>query len=170
MTAHPSHPQESALYQSLEDLGIDFAVVEHQPVFTVGESHGLHEQIAGNHTKNLFLKDAGSTYWLITVPHDKRVDLKALPAAIGSKRVSFGKGEDMEMLLGISPGSVTPLAAFNDKEYRVRVVVDAVLAATQLVQVHPLRNSATLGLSGGDLLLALRHWGHNVEVVEVPAL
>lgn len=164
------HPQEADLYASLNAQGIAFAVVEHDPVFTVEESAHLHEQIAGAHTKNLFLKDAGGQYWLVTVPADARVDLKALPAAIGSKRVSFGKGEDMEKLLGITPGSVTPLAGFNDKAGAVNIVLDQALADAPLVQVHPLRNSATLGLIGTDLLRALESWGHAPLVASIPTL
>ncbi len=169
MTASP-HPQEQALYQSLDDLAIAYAVAEHDPVFTVDESAHLHARIAGAHTKNLFLKDAGGRFWLVTVPHDKRVDLKALPAAIGSKRVSFGKGEDMEALLGISPGSVTPLAGFNDREDALTIVIDVALATAPLVQVHPLRNSASLGLSGADLVRALETWGRRPVIVDVPAV
>lgn len=167
MTAHPN---EDRLYASLTALGIAHDVVEHEPVFTVDESADLHEQIAGAHTKNLFLKDAGGAFWLVTVPCNARVDLKALPAAIGSKRVSFGKAEDMEALLGITPGSVTPLAAFNDTQAKVQVVIEQSLAAADLVQVHPLRNSATLGLSGANLLRALSDWGHAPIIADIPVL
>ena len=164
------HPQEASLYTALETLGIAYDVVEHSPVFTVAESTEIHRQIPGAHTKNLFLKDAGGQYWLVTVPHDKRVDLKALPAVIGSKRVSFGKGEDMERLLGITPGSVSPLAAFNDADGVVRVVLDRSLAEAALVQVHPLRNSATGSLTGADLVRALTTWQHPPLIVEIPAV
>lgn len=164
------HRKEASLYTALETLGIAYAVVEHSPVFTVAESTEIHRQIPGAHTKNLFLKDAGGQYWLVTVPHDKRVDLKALPAVFGSKRVSFGKGEDMERLLGITPGSVTPLAAFNDADGVVRVVLDQSLAEAALVQVHPLRNSATASLTGADLVRALTAWKHPPLIVEIPAV
>jgi Ala-tRNA(Pro) deacylase len=122
----------------------------------------------GAHTKNLFLKDVGGAYWLVTVPSHARVDLKALPAAIGSKRVSFGKAEDMERLLGIAPGSVTPLAAINAEPGSIAVVLDAALAIADPVNVHPLRNTATLGLSGATILDLLRHWGHQPLVASIP--
>ena len=105
----------------------------------------------------------------MTAPHEARVDLKALPALIGSRKLSFGKAEDMERLLGITPGSVTPLAAYNDRRGAVRVVVDARLVAQSCVNVHPLRNTATLGLSGSGLLAALAAWGHPAIIVDLPA-
>lgn len=149
--------------------GIVWTLREHEAVFTVEESARLHEEIAGCHTKNLFLKDSGGQYWVVTAPHNVSIDLKILPAAIGSKKVSFGKAEAMEELLGISPGSVTPLAAFNDQQNAVNFVVDRRLADAATVNVHPLRNTATLGLSGNDLLAFLRLTGHEPVVTELPA-
>jgi Ala-tRNA(Pro) deacylase len=145
-----------------------FAEHEHSAVFTVAESHALHRDIPGEHSKNLFLKDAAGAFWLVTVPAEARVDLKALPAAIGCKRVSFGKAEDMERLLGISPGSVTPLAAINASPGSLSVVIDADLAAAERVNVHPLRNTATIGLAGADVLRLLRRWGHDPLVAPIP--
>ncbi|HEY0597610.1 prolyl-tRNA synthetase associated domain-containing protein [Sphingopyxis sp.] len=159
---------EAGLRTDLDTLEIPFAEHEHDAVFTVAESDAVHAAMPGAHTKNLFLKDAGGAFWLVTVPSDARVDLKALPAAIGSKRVSFGKAEDMERLLGVTPGSVTPLAAINAAPGSITVVLDEVLAAAGTVNVHPLRNTATLGLSGATILDLLRHWGHRPIVASIP--
>jgi Ala-tRNA(Pro) deacylase len=161
---------EQQLYADLAALGIVFDVVEHLAVFTVEESRAVDADIPGAHTKNLFLKDAGGQFWLVTVPAELRVDLKALPAAIGSKRVSFGKAEDMERLIGVTPGSVTPLAAIADANGVVTVVLDASLASADRMNVHPLRNTATLGLSGADLVRALTQWRHPPVIADIPAL
>ena len=114
------------------------------------------------------LKDAGGAFWLVTVPGEARVDLKALPAAIGCKRVSFGKADDMQRLLGIAPGSVTPLAAINAAPGSITVVLDAGLAAAERVNVHPLRNTGTIGLAGATILDLLRHWGHEPLIASIP--
>lgn len=159
---------EAGLLADLASLAIPYTHHDHAAVFTVAESDSVHAAMPGAHTKNLFLKDAGGAYWLITVPADARVDLKALPAAIRCKRVSFGKGEDMERLLGIAPGSVTPLAMINAAPGSVTVVIDAALADAAQVNVHPLRNTATLGLAGEALLRLLRHWGQAPLVAAVP--
>lgn len=161
---------ETRLYADLTDLGIAHQVHEHEAVFTVEESARLHVDIPGAHVKNLFLKDNGGRFWLITVPADKRVALKALPGAIGCKRVSFGNADDMDRLLGVTPGSVTPVAAINDAGGEVTVVLDAALADAPLVNVHPLRNTASMALSGAGLLRALRHWNHEPIIADVPAL
>ncbi len=161
---------EARLHADLAALGIATAQVEHEAVFTVGESERLHREIAGAHTKNLFLKDAGGAFWLVTVPADARVDLKALPAAIGCKRVSFGKAEDMARLLAITPGSVSPLAAINDADGAVTVVLDAALADASSINVHPLRNTATLSIAADDLIRVLTHWNHAPLIAPIPRL
>ena len=160
---------ETKLSADLKALDIPYDVVEHPAVFTVEESQAVDGDIPGAHTKNLFLKDAGGRFWLVTVPATLRADLKALPAVMGAKRVSFGKGEDMERLIGVTPGSVTPLGAIADAAGAVTIVLDAALAAADRVNCHPLRNTATLGLSGADLVRALTHWGHPPVIIDVPA-
>ncbi len=167
MTGHTQRG-EAGLRADLAALGIAFGEQEHPAVFTVAESSALHARMPGAHTKNLFLKDAGGAFWLVTVPAATRVDLKALPGAIGCKRVSFGKPEHMARLLGISPGSVTPLAAINAEPGSIKVVTEQNLAAAARVNVHPLRNTATIGLSGADLLRLLVHWGHAPLVTAIP--
>lgn len=159
---------DEALKTALSSLGIAWSILEHEAVFTVEESLAIHDALPGAHTKNLFLKDSGSQFWLVTVEHARRVDLKALAAVIGAKKLSFGKAEDMEALLGVSPGAVTPLAALNDAGRAVRVVLDNELAVAAQVHVHPLRNTATIGLSGADLCRALTEWGHAPLLAAIP--
>ena len=161
---------EEGLREDLASLAITFAEHRHAAVFNVAESRMLDRDFPGEHTKNLFLEDAGGAFWLVTVPAEARVDLKALPAAIGSKRVSFAKADDMVRLLGIEPGSVTPLAMINADPGDVSVVLDTSLAAAERINVHPLRNTGTLGLAGSDVLRLLRHWGHRPLVGGVPVV
>ena len=160
---------EEGLRDDLLSLAIPFEHHEHEAVFTVDESRDIKASLPGEHTKNLFLKDAGGAFWLFTVPAEMRVDLKALPRAIGCTRVSFGKPDDMERLLGLTPGSVTPLGAINAEPGSITVVLDRTLAEAERMNVHPLRNTATIGLSGADCLRLLRYWGHAPRVADIPA-
>lgn len=161
---------EAGLRADLAALAISFDSQEHAAVFTVAESSALYDRLSGAHSKNLFLKDEGGVFWLLTVPAAARVDLRALPRAISCKRVSFAKPEDMERLLGISPGSVTPLAMINAASGSVTVVLDEGLAAAPRVNVHPLRNTATIGLAGADILRLLTHWGHTPRIAAIPVV
>lgn len=159
---------EAGVRADLAALAIPFTEHEHAAVFTVAESRRIDADLPGRHTKNLFLKDTAGDFWLVTVPAEARVNLKALPAAIGCKRVSFAKPEEMERLIGITPGSVTPLAMINAALGSVTLVLDAGLAAAERINVHPLRNTGTLGLAGRDVLALARHWGHDPLVATIP--
>jgi Ala-tRNA(Pro) deacylase len=81
--------------------------------------------------------------------------------------VSFAKADDMQRLLGISPGSVTPLAAINDSAGEVTVVLDSTLLEATRINVHPLRNTATIGIAPSDLVRLLRHWEHDPVIAEI---
>lgn len=161
---------EAQLYNDLATLGIVYEVYEHPAVFTVAESSQHNDAIPGAHTKNLFLKDKAGEYFLVTVPADARVDLKALPAAMGCGRVSFGKAEDMERLIGVTPGSVTALAIMNDSAGEVGLVLDASLMEAELINCHPLRNTATLGLAPDDLVRAVTFWRHPPLIKAIPIM
>jgi Ala-tRNA(Pro) deacylase len=160
---------EQRLMDDIAAASIRVSVYEHVAVFTVEESIGLHQSIPGQHTKNLFLKSADDRYWLITIPHDRRADLKLIARKLDAGKLSFAKPEAMEQLLGIRPGAVSPLAAINDRELRVQVVVDASFRTDTTINVHPLRNTATVSMSTADLLGLLERWGHSPIVADLQA-
>jgi Ala-tRNA(Pro) deacylase len=160
---------EQRLMSDLEAAGVAVTVHEHSPVFTVEESVGLHASIAGAHTKNLFLRSADGRFWLITTPHDRRADLKYIATKLGAGKMSFAKAEAMQRLLGITPGSVTPLAVINDRNGEVQVVIDESFRAAGTINVHPLRNTATLSMSTGDLIMMLERWEHPPRVLDLRA-
>jgi Ala-tRNA(Pro) deacylase len=76
----------------------------------------------------------------------------------------------MERLLGITPGAVTALAAINDKDCAVQFVLDAALAQADIINCHPLRNSATLSIATSDLMRAQAYWQHPPQIISVPTL
>jgi len=135
------------LFAFLDAHGVDHRTLEHPAVFRVGEGDEVKAALPGGHTKNLFLKDARGELWLVSALQDARIDLKALPKAIGSARLSFGSAQAMADALGVTPGSVTAFALINDPDHRVRFVLDAGLAAADPVNFHPLENTATTAVS-----------------------
>src|SRR5713101_2734970 len=124
----PMAATPSELFAFLDRLSIAHVTVTHPPLFTVEQSRELRGTIPGGHTKNLFLKDKKGALFLVTALEDAVIELKSLHRLIGaSGRLSFGSAELMRATLGIEPGAVTPLAAMNDSEGRVAVVLDAAL-------------------------------------------
>lgn len=164
----PKTPDE--LFAFLDSLGINVTTKLHPPLFTVADSQALRGEIAGGHTKNLFLKDKKDNFFLVTVDEDAEVDLKQIHHMIGaSSRVSFGKPEALMELLGVVPGSVTVFGLINDTERRVKLVLDSGLMENDIINAHPLSNDATTSISSSDLLRFVKETGHDPLVLKVAA-
>lgn len=103
----PATPED--LFARFAKLGIETTTVHHAPLYTVEDSKALRGEIAGAHTKNLFLKDKKGNLFLLVLEESAKVDLKRVHEIIGAAgKVSFGSAELLTEVWGVSPGSVTP--------------------------------------------------------------
>jgi len=163
--------EAEAICRFLNENGISFQRFDHPPVYTVDDVHRLTPDLPGAKTKNLFLKDnKGKRHFLVVMPADNRVDLKALPEHIDAKRVSFASAKRLMTYLGIEPGSVSLLAVFNDcEQHQVEVFIDSSLWAEDAFQFHPLVNTATLVIPKEGIERFLSATGHDARIVEVPS-
>jgi Ala-tRNA(Pro) deacylase len=153
----------------LAEHGIDQTTYDHPPVFRVEEGLELKADMPGAHTKNLFLKDKKSRLWLISARQDTVIDLKAVPGSIGSDRLSFGNETLMFETLGVRPGSVSALGLVNDVDRRVTLVLDRRLWEAEIVNFHPLTNTATTALSRGAFRSFLTRIGREPLVIDFGA-
>ena len=154
----------------LDEIGVAHQTHDHPAVFRVEEGEEIKARIPGAHTKNLFLKDARDQLWLISAEGHAAIDLKRLHQVIGSARLSFGSAALMEATLGVTPGSVTAFALINDKDRRVRFVLDRTLAEAELVNFHPLTNTATTTVSASGFRRFLAAIGVAPMVVDFEAM
>jgi Ala-tRNA(Pro) deacylase len=150
----------TALFACLDRLGIAHSTIDHPPVFTVEEAQVHTHHLPGGHTKNLFLEDKQGGIWLVTCLDEQPVKVNALARLLGAARFSFGKPDRLMEVLGVEPGSVTALALINDTDRRVRPVLDTKLMAHDLVNCHPLTNTATTTLRSADLLRFMTALGY----------
>jgi Ala-tRNA(Pro) deacylase len=162
----PMPVDRKTLSARLEQLGIKTATVEHAPMFTVEQSTQLRETIPGAHTKNLFLADKDGRLVLVIAKDDTRVDLKEIAKQLGLGRLSFGKPELLESVLGVPAGSVTPFALINETAAGVTVVIDQALMDFAEMNCHPLENTATTRLATGDLLRFIEAMGHRPIILK----
>ena len=166
---HTPRYSRDTLLAKLDEMGIATETVEHEAVATVEESSAVHRDLAGAHTKNLFVKDKKGRVFLVVVPAHARVNLKALHPVIGAQgRVSFGRPDQLWALLGVRPGSVTVFAAANDEDGAVTVVLDREIAEADTVCGHPMENTATTAIAQSDLRRFLSAHDHEPIVVDVP--
>ena len=160
------------LFAFLDRLDIPHKTMRHPALFTVEQSQSLRGQIAGGHTKNLFLRDKRGALYLVSALEDAEIDLKSLHRRLGaSGRFSFGSAEQMRATLGVEPGAVTPFGALSDTEALVTVVLDAAMMAHATLNFHPLVNTMTTSIGRDDLVRFLAATGHaaRIEPVAGPA-
>lgn len=154
----------------MADQGVEQTTHDHPAVFRVEEGLALKAGMPGAHTKNLFLKDRKGRLWLISARQDTVVDLKRAPKTIGSDKLSFGNEALLYETLGVRGGSVTALGLINDPDNRVTFVLDKALWDADVVNFHPLTNTATTALAQADFRRFLMLIGREPVVVDFDSL
>lgn len=160
--------ESDKLLAYLETSGIQVHTFEHPPVHTVEDSKALRGKIPGLHTKNLFLRDGKKNYFLFVTDEDAVINLKQLAKKIGAKAgLSFGSPDALMEMLAIQPGAVSVLAVVNDRDRRVKLVLDRKLASATAINCHPLSNERTTSLSQEALVKFLATLGLEAIYVDM---
>jgi Ala-tRNA(Pro) deacylase len=155
------------IYAHLTALNIPFEVTEHEAVYTMEELNRISLAHPEAEAKNLFVRDDKKQhYYMITVPGEKRVDLKLFQKQQGLRKLSFGSADDLMALLGLIPGAVSPLGLLNDENHRVTLYLDRAFE-NHLISIHPNDNTATVCLQTADLVQILTNRGCSVDFVEM---
>ena len=153
------------LLAKLDGFGIKASTRAHAPVLTVDEMMAVCGDLPGAHTKNLFLRDAKKTYFLVSMMHDAALDLKALRHLIGARgNLSFASAEALSEKLGVITGAVSPFAVINDPDGAVQVCLQDALMAQPIANFHPLTSDRTTSITPADLTRFLEATSHAPKV------
>ena len=145
-------PREVRTYDFLDSLGIEYKQIDHERAETMEACNAIDEALGVIMCKNLFLCNRQQTdFYLLMMPADKPFKTKDLSAQIGSSRLSFANAEFMEQFLDITPGSVSVMGLMNDRDRRVRLLIDADVLSEEYVGCHPCINTSSLRLRTADL-------------------
>ncbi|MBN1267184.1 MAG: prolyl-tRNA synthetase associated domain-containing protein [Anaerolineales bacterium] len=159
------------IYRFLEDFKIKYERFDHPAVFTFEQANRLVPDLQAARTKNVFVRDKkGGNHFMIMVGDGRRIDLAALSHQLGVKRLGLASPERLLQLLGVDPGSVSPLALINDEENRITLLLDKGLANESYFQCHPLVNTSTLLMAKAELLQFLDAAGHPPRWINIPFL
>ena len=78
----------------------------------------------------------------------------------------MASAEELVAVLGVTPGSVTPLGLVNAAPGQVQFALDAAIAeGPEPLWCHPLRNTASVAVAPRALRGFLESLGHKVTVV-----
>ena len=136
-----------ALLQYLKKNKIDYKEHKHDAVFTVEQSKSNPDvqKISGLRTKSLFLKDESNNFYLITLPAEKRLDIKNLKSELNLKELFFASPEELKSELNVSPGSVSMFGIINSS--KTELILDESIFSAEIVCFHPNINTSTLELN-----------------------
>lgn len=155
------------IYALLDEKGIGYEAIEHEAVYNIEEADALelpHREAA---TKNLFIKDDKKrNYYVVVIPSEERLDLKALRDKLQSRPLKFANESELMDILGLIPGQVTPFGALNDMEHKAKVVIDEHFREG-LMDAHPNDNTATMILKTADVKALLESFGVCVEYLKI---
>ena len=159
--------KEVACYDLLDALGISYQRVDHDAADTITACEEVEGYLGAKICKNLVLCNRQKTdFYLLLMDGEKPFHTKDLSKQIGSSRLSFAPPEEMEKYLGVTPGSATILALMNDKEHKVRLVLDRSVADGDVFGCHPCINTSSLRLRTKDLLeVIIPAMGHEPHFV-----
>lgn len=146
-------PKEMAVYDLLEKLDIPYVRVDHEATPSIESCQDIDNLLGIEICKNLFLCNRQKTnFYLLMMPGKKPFKTKDLSAQIGSARLSFADEAYMEELMDLTPGSVTVLGLMNDREHRVRLLIDREVLESEYIGCHPCINTSSLRIRTKDLL------------------
>ena len=162
-------PKEQRVYDFLDHLEIPYLRADHEPAMTMEACAQVDEALGTEMCKNFFLCNRQCTdFYLLLMPGDKPFKTKELSKQIGSSRLSFGSGEHMEALLDITPGSLSLLGLMNDKENKVRLLIDEDVLKSNALGCHPCINTSSLRIAMEDVNTKLiPAMGHTPTVIHL---
>lgn len=163
-------PKEEHCYDLLDRLGVEYTRVDHEHADTIEACHEIEKLLGCEICKNLFLTNRQMTeVWLLLMPGEKPFKTKLLSKQIGSARLSFASAEQMLQYLDITPGSVSVLGLMNDRENKVRLLIDRDLLTQETIGMHPCINTSSLRIKTADLTeKILPAMGHEPTIVDLP--
>lgn len=148
------------IYDVLDKLSISYEEITHDAVKTVKEAKEIENMIDGVPVKNLFLTDNENSYYLVMLEAHKRADLKKITRLVNKKHLSFASVNDLKDILKLDPGSVTPLGIINDRDNKVKIVIDKDLVGMKIL-VHPNVNIKTISINFDDLIMFIKYKNHD---------
>ncbi|MDR4987863.1 MAG: prolyl-tRNA synthetase associated domain-containing protein [Bacteroidales bacterium] len=156
------------LYSLLKALNIPFDYYPHPAAPTVEEAARYWKDLDARHCKNLFFRNhKGNRHYLVVLDFRQALNIRDLEQRLKQGKLTFASPKRLMKYLGITPGSVTPLALFNDTQKHVHVFLDEQLANASSISFHPCINTASLVISYADFLRFLKHCGNSWEYVRM---
>ncbi len=162
--------KEIRVYDLLDRLGVTYQRIDHPPAMNMEVCADIDAALEATICKNLFLCNRQETdFYLLMIPGDKKFRTKDLSGQLGIARLSFASGDYMEKYLDITPGAVSVMGLMNDRDKKVRLLMDEEILQGEWIGCHPCVNTSSIRLRTKDLLeIVIPAMEHLPTVVTLP--
>ena len=94
----------------LNELGIPFQIVEHEPVLRTEQADRFIEGIEGVRTKTMFLTNKKKrNFYLVIIDDAKRLDMDVFKEIVEENRIKMASAETLNDKMMLLPGTVSPI-------------------------------------------------------------
>ena len=146
-------PKEVRVYDLLDSLGVSYYRIDHDPAMKMEACAEIDAALGATICKNLFLcPRTKNAFYLLMMPADKHFATRPVSDQVGSSRLGFADEEYLAELLDITPGSVSVLGLMNDKECRVKLLMDEDILKGEYFGCHPCVNTSSLKIKTEELI------------------
>lgn len=162
--------REVRVYDFLDSLGIEYFRTDHEEANTMEVCNEIDKVLGTLICKNLFLCNRQKTdFYLLMMPGDKPFKTKDITKQLDCSRLSFADSEAMLEYLDIKPGAVSIMGLMNDKDNKVRLVIDRAVVEEDTIGCHPCVSTSSLKIKTDDILnVYLPAVHHEPTFVELP--
>lgn len=159
---------QQQVYDYLAEQNIAFEYYEHPEAPTIEIAAQYYRGEGTTLCKNLFFRNhKGNKHYLVIMDSTHDMNIHDIEHQLHQGKLSFASPERMMKYLGVRPGSVSLFTLINDTSHEVTLFVDSCLLKAQKVSFHPNDNTASLVISGADMMKFITHIGNPYEVLDL---
>lgn len=154
------------VFESLQNLGINFDIVEHPPALTTEEADRYIEGKEGVRTKSMFLTNKKKTqFYLVIMDDQKPLDMERFKDLVGANRIRMASEASLQDKMGLPAGTVSPFGLLNNLAKDILVYFDEAIMSEPIMTFHPNTNDKTIFIRTEDLLRFLDSIEFKYEVI-----
>ena len=152
----------------LNELGIPFQIVEHEPVLTIEQADRFIEGIEGVRTKTMFLTNKKKrNFYLVIIDDAKRLDMDVFKEIVEENRIKMASAETLNDKMMLLPGTVSPFGLLNNRDKDIQVYFDQEIVSEERMCFHPNTNEKTIFVNTEDLFTFLKAIGYEAHVINL---
>ena len=152
----------------LNELGIPFQIVEHEPVLTTEQADRFIEGIEGVRTKTMFLTNKKKrNFYLVIIDDAKRLDMDVFKEIVEENRIKMASAETLNDKMMLLPGTVSPFGLLNNRDKDIQVYFDQEIVSEERMCFHPNTNEKTIFVNTKDLFTFLKEIGYEPHVIKI---